>query len=118
MPMMRACVETTRPFGVKTHGVAEHHHGRRHRHVRLVPRHGGRRGAFACVDGPDFDGHQVDFGELLARQKRFKSEEAQANADYAHVCNLEKLLLRQGKRTYKKYGGRARTRWPCPSATR
>jgi len=29
----------------------------------------------ACVDGPDFGGHQVDFKELLARPKRFKAEE-------------------------------------------
>ena len=36
---------------------------------------------FACVDGPDFDGLLVDFDELIARQRMFKSEEA-------HVCNL------------------------------
>ena len=36
---------------------------------------------FACVDGPDFDGLLVDFDELIARQKMFKSEEA-------HICNL------------------------------
>ncbi len=36
---------------------------------------------FACVDGPDFDGLLVDFDELIARQKMFKSEES-------HICNL------------------------------
>jgi glutamate synthase (NADPH/NADH) small chain len=40
---------------------------------------------FACVDGPDFDAHLVDFGELLARQKRFKDQESRASADYEHV---------------------------------
>ena len=30
---------------------------------------------FACVDGPDFDGHKVDFDELFHRQKRFLKEE-------------------------------------------
>lgn len=30
---------------------------------------------FTCVDGPEFDGHKVDFNEFMARQKRFKNEE-------------------------------------------
>ena len=30
---------------------------------------------FACVDGPDFDGHQVDWGELLQRRKTYMEEE-------------------------------------------
>ncbi len=30
---------------------------------------------FACVDGPEFDGHDVDFAELMSRQKYFKDEE-------------------------------------------
>jgi NAD(P)H-flavin reductase len=30
---------------------------------------------FACVDGPEFDGHKVDFVEFMERQKRFKAEE-------------------------------------------
>lgn len=32
---------------------------------------------FACVDGPEFDGHLVDFDEALRRQTQFKLEEAQ-----------------------------------------
>ncbi len=40
--------------------LAEHYHGRRHRHVRRLPRHGRREDKFVCVDGPEFDGHQVD----------------------------------------------------------
>ena len=30
---------------------------------------------FTCVDGPEFDGHKVDFAEFMARQKRFSAEE-------------------------------------------
>jgi len=30
---------------------------------------------FACVDGPEFNGHQVDFEELINRQKMFLPEE-------------------------------------------
>lgn len=37
---------------------------------------------FACVDGPDFDGHQVDFDELMRRNSLFKEEEA-------HACRME-----------------------------
>lgn len=33
---------------------------------------------FACVDGPDFDGHQVDFEECMRRQQMFKKEEEHA----------------------------------------
>ena len=36
---------------------------------------------FACVDGPDFPGEEVDFDELLARQNYYHDEE--------HICNLE-----------------------------
>ena len=35
---------------------------------------------FACVDGPLFDAHQVDFNELVRRNKIYVKEEAQANA--------------------------------------
>jgi len=35
----------------------------------------GDRMMFACVDGPDFDGHQVDFEELMARLKMFTPQE-------------------------------------------
>ena len=37
---------------------------------------------FACVDGPDFDGHEVDFDELMRRNTLFREEEA-------HACRLE-----------------------------
>lgn len=43
---------------------------------------------FACVDGPDFDGLQVDFDELIARQRMFKEEEHQVDENADRMCNL------------------------------
>ena len=37
---------------------------------------------FACVDGPDFDGHQVDFDELMLRMRRFEYEERECLERY------------------------------------
>lgn len=76
--MMQASVETTRPHNIKST-------------VSLNPimvdgtgmcggcrvRVGGEM-KFACVDGPDFDGHQVDFSDLMNRLARFKTDERQA----------------------------------------
>ena len=42
---------------------------------------------FACVDGPDFDGHEVDFDEAMARAAMYRSFERQAHED---TCNLYK----------------------------
>jgi ferredoxin--NADP+ reductase len=43
---------------------------------------------FACVDGPDFDGHQVDFDELATRQEAYRAQERQALERYeaAEMC--------------------------------
>ena len=40
---------------------------------------------FACVDGPDFDAHVVDFDELLKRTSLYKKEEA---LSYKHRCKI------------------------------
>ena len=42
---------------------------------------------FTCVDGPEFDGHQVDFDEAMRRQSMYRSQEAQANEKHNHKCN-------------------------------
>ena len=42
----------------------------------------GGKTKFVCVDGPEFDGHQVDFNEMLQRGGAFKPEEAEAMAAY------------------------------------
>ena len=73
--MMQACADTTRPYGIRTTvslnpvmvdgtGMCG---GCR---VRL-----GDQVKFACVDGPEFDGHQVDFADLINRLRRFSTEE-------------------------------------------
>lgn len=40
---------------------------------------------FACVDGPDFDAHKVDFEELMIRNNMYKNQEAEAKE---HACRL------------------------------
>jgi ferredoxin--NADP+ reductase len=49
---------------------------------------GGER-KFACVDGPEFDGHLVDFDLLMARQRVYREFESQARAQYEHSCKLD-----------------------------
>ena len=43
---------------------------------------------FACVDGPDFDAHQVDFDDLMSRLKRFAEEEKAALRRWSDSCRL------------------------------
>lgn len=75
LPMMKACAEVTRPLGIRTMVSLN---------SIMVDGTGmcgscrvtiGDKVKFACVDGPDFDGHQVRFDELMLRQKRFECEE-------------------------------------------
>lgn len=86
--MMRGCAEATRPHGIKTM-------------VSLNPvmvdgtgMCGGCRVKvgdqikFACVDGPDFDGHQVDFADLTARLVRYKRAEGEAMAKFDDTCRM------------------------------
>ncbi len=42
---------------------------------------------FTCVDGPEFDGHQVDFDEAMRRQSMYRSQEGCANEKHNHKCN-------------------------------
>jgi ferredoxin--NADP+ reductase len=82
LPMMRAVCEVTRPLGLKTI-------------VSLNPimvdgtgMCGGCRVTiggeqkFVCVDGPEFDGHQVDFAELAARLRTYREDEIAAMEQY------------------------------------
>lgn len=46
----------------------------------------GGKTRFACVEGPEFDGYQVDFDEAMRRQGQYKAEEAEASAH--HVCKI------------------------------
>jgi len=46
----------------------------------------GGKTRFACVDGPDFDGHEVDFDEALRRSSMYRDEEKQS--DEMHPCRM------------------------------
>ena len=84
--MMQACAEATRPHGISTT-------------VSLNPvmvdgtgMCGGCRVKlsdgmkFACVDGPEFDAHKVDFDDLVNRLNRFHKEERQAIEKWSENC--------------------------------
>ena len=43
---------------------------------------------FACVDGPDFDGHKVNFDELTQRQRMYLPQEKEAYDTYLHKCKI------------------------------
>ena len=43
------------------------------------------RTKFACVDGPDFDAHEVDFDSLIKRAAFYKEEQDEAAK---HICNM------------------------------
>jgi len=53
----------------------------------------GNESKFACVDGPEFDAHQVDFKGLMMRQRTYKTQEAQ---EKDHVCRCEQQGLAKG----------------------
>jgi homotetrameric NADPH-dependent glutamate synthase len=78
IPMMKACSEATRPFGVPTivslNSIMVDGTGMCGS-CRVTA---GGKMKFACVDGADFDGHLVSFDELALRQKRFEREEKAA----------------------------------------
>jgi homotetrameric NADPH-dependent glutamate synthase len=78
IPMMKACSETTRPFGIPTivslNSIMVDGTGMCGSCRVTV----GGKMKFACVDGADFDGHLVNFDELSLRQKRFEREEKEA----------------------------------------
>ena len=46
----------------------------------------GGKTKFACVDGPDFDAHEVDFDEAMRRQGMYKKQESESNE--IHECKL------------------------------
>ena len=88
VPMMRAVADLTRPLGVRTI-------------VSLNPvmidgtgMCGGCRVAvggttrFACVDGPEFEAHQVDFGLLLDRLGMYRDFERRAAEHGAETCRI------------------------------
>ncbi len=47
---------------------------------------------FVCVDGPEFDGHQVDFDQLMARQRQYLSQEKEALDLYVECGGDQRCL--------------------------
>ena len=43
---------------------------------------------FACVEGPEFDGYEVDFDEALRRQGQYRMKEAEAMENFNHKCKI------------------------------
>ena len=88
LPMMKACGDVTRPFGIRTmvslNSIMVDGTGMCGSCRVTV----GGKLKFACVDGPDFDGHLVDFDELMRRQRRFLREEQESLHRYEDECRL------------------------------
>jgi ferredoxin--NADP+ reductase len=89
VPMMRAIVELTRPVGIRTIVSLN---------PIMVDGTGmcggcrvtiGGKTKFACVDGPEFDGHEVDFDELWDRLAAYHQQEKTALERLEHACRLD-----------------------------
>ena len=52
----------------------------------------GGKTKFVCVDGPEFDAHQVDFDEMLSRLRQYKAEETNASLQNAAEVAIERPL--------------------------
>jgi sulfide dehydrogenase subunit beta len=86
--MMKGCADATRLLGIKTMVSLN---------PIMVDGTGmcggcrvkiGDRIKFACVDGPDFDAHEVDFDDLMSRLGRYKDVERQALARFDESCRM------------------------------
>jgi len=82
--MMKFCAETTRPYGI--HTVVS-------LNTIMIDATGMCGGCrvtidgqtkFVCIDGPEFDGHKVDFDSMMLRMKAFKTREEHDK----HRCQL------------------------------
>ncbi len=89
IPMMKFVCKTTEPYGLKTLVSLN---------PLMIDGTGmcgccrvtvGGKVRFACVDGPDFDGHQVDFDELMNRNAVYREREAEEKE--RHTCRLDQL---------------------------
>ena len=84
--MMKFCALTTQPFGVPTvvnlNSIMVDGTGM----CGACRVEVGGKTRFACVDGPEFDGHQVNWDLLLARQRIYLEEEKQAVEKWKREC--------------------------------
>jgi len=83
--MMKFCAATTKPYGVHTMVSLN---------TIMIDGTGmcggcrvtiGGKTKFVCVDGPEFDGHQVDFDNMMMRMKAYKGREDEAH----HKCHVD-----------------------------
>ncbi|MCF7941901.1 MAG: sulfide/dihydroorotate dehydrogenase-like FAD/NAD-binding protein [Spirochaetia bacterium] len=90
--MMKFCAETTRPYGIHTIVSLN---------TIMIDGTGmcggcrvsvGGETKFVCVDGPEFDGHLVDFDNMMLRLGTYKEREAEDH----HQCHLD-LAIKEGK---------------------
>jgi len=108
--MMKFCSETTRPFGVKTLVSLN---------TIMIDGTGmcggcrvsvGGETKFVCVDGPEFDGHLVDWAGMMSRLRSYKAQEEEAH----HRCHLEMeaeaAAARQGRAAGAAAAGQGGTR--------
>jgi ferredoxin--NADP+ reductase len=93
--MMKNVANTTRPHGVKTIVSLN---------AIMVDGTGmcgscrvtvGGQTRFSCVDGPEFDAHEVNFDELLARGRIYAAEEVAAREAYEHMKDGVPLCLQR-----------------------
>jgi ferredoxin--NADP+ reductase len=86
IPMMKAVANATRDWGMKLYASLN---------PVMIDGTGmcggcrvtvGNQIKFACVDGPEFDAHEVDFDELARRNRAYRDMEQKALAD--HVCRI------------------------------
>jgi ferredoxin--NADP+ reductase len=49
---------------------------------------------FTCVDGPEFDGHLVDFESLNKRLNTYHQEETESYEQYKHKCRLDGVEIK------------------------
>jgi len=86
--MMSAVAEVTRPFNIKTivslNSIMVDGTGM----CGACRIEVGGETKFVCVDGPEFDGHQVNFDLLLSRQKIYCDHEKECMSLYKHKCGL------------------------------
>ena len=91
--MMKACAEATRSHKIKTVVSTN---------PIMVDGTGmcggcrvkvGGQVKFACVDGPDFDGHQVDFDDLMSRLRRFNQAEQAAMERWSESCRMKHPIV-------------------------
>ncbi|MCP5517729.1 MAG: sulfide/dihydroorotate dehydrogenase-like FAD/NAD-binding protein [Verrucomicrobiales bacterium] len=92
IPMMRAVAEVTRPHGIHTvvslNPIMVDGTGMCGGCRVLV----GGESQFACVDGPEFDAHQVDFRTLSTRNAMYRErEKASLDAFEDHECKMMKM---------------------------